>query len=115
LTDARGRCYVLDAPTLLSVSFRFRISHRTKRIWDPEIDRMKTAIFAASVVVWLIITSVSAYAYALHRVTSPEAAPGYETTWDFQLLMFAISRLPVFVAALIVVLWLERRFLPKSD
>jgi hypothetical protein len=66
-------------------------------------------------VLWFVITSISAYAYALHRVTSPDAIPGYETAWDFQLFTFSISRLPLFVVALILVLWLERRFLPKRQ
>ncbi len=40
---------------------------------------MRKWIFAGSVAGWLAITTISAYLYVLHRVTSPDAEPGYET------------------------------------
>jgi hypothetical protein len=45
------------------------------------------------VLVWLVITGVYASYYVLDRVTSPDATPGYETDWSFQLLAFSIVRL----------------------
>ena len=71
--------------------------------------QVKRPITLVIVLVWLVMTAVSAYSYVVDRINSPEASPGYETDWDFQLLMFAIVRLPLFVSGLALALWLERR------
>ena len=66
-------------------------------------------------VVWSTITGVSAYSYAVSRMTSADAIPGYETTWRFQLLMFAIFRLPLLIAGLALVLWFARTLRLKNQ
>jgi hypothetical protein len=76
---------------------------------------MKRPITLVTVMLWFVVTAVSAYFYVITRINSPDAAPGYETDWDFQLLMFAIVRLPLFVGALVLLLWLERRRRRESN
>ena len=71
---------------------------------------MKPWITGATVLLWVGVTAVCAYAYAFDRVTSPDAIRGYETSWRFQLTMFSIFRLPLFVVVLGLLLWLERHF-----
>ena len=63
---------------------------------------------------WLIFILIMALVYAHNRLNSPVADPGYETTWSFQLLMFSFFRLPIYLVALIVVLWLEKKYLSPS-
>ena len=55
---------------------------------------------------WALATTLLARNYCLTRITDPTASPGYETSWYFQLVMFAIFRLPLLVLALGTVLWL---------
>jgi len=64
----------------------------------------------ATVGLWLAVTGVYAYRYAIRRVSLPDAV-GYERAWDWQLFFFAITRLPLLVLLLAVVLWLEWRWL----
>jgi len=72
--------------------------------WSNEIP-----ITLVTVTLWFVVTALSAYFYVINRINSPDADPGYETDWDFQLLMFAMARLPLFVGGLVLFLWLERR------
>jgi hypothetical protein len=51
------------------------------------------------------------YFYARNRIYSPEATPGYETMWSFQLAMFAIYRLPILAIVLFAILLVETKFL----
>jgi len=53
--------------------------------------QVKLSPLLCTLVIWSTITGVSAYSYAVARITSVDAIPGYETTWRFQLLAFAIS------------------------
>jgi hypothetical protein len=47
--------------------------------------------------------------YTSSHVNDPESV-GYETEWRFQLLMFAIVRLPFLLVALgLLMFWLKRR------
>jgi len=46
---------------------------------------------------WCFLVVLAGYFYARNRIYSPEATPGYETLWSFQLAMFAIFRLPILV------------------
>ena len=66
--------------------------------------RRRQLLIATTVLLWLLVTGVSAYLYALSRVSSPLAERGYETTWSFQLTMFSVFRLPFFAALLAVAL-----------
>jgi hypothetical protein len=71
---------------------------------------MKNWATKVTVVVGLALTAACAYTYVHDRLTARDATPGYVTTWDFQLLMFSIFRLPLFLLALALVVWLQRRF-----
>lgn len=55
---------------------------------------------AAILALWAMVTGVYAFLYSFYRVHSPLADPGYETTYRFQLLVFALTRLPILIAAL---------------
>ena len=63
----------------------------------------------------LLVTGLAAYFYVHERIGSPKAIPGYETTWKFQLIMFVIFRLPLFLIGLGLLLYLERRFLSRGS
>jgi hypothetical protein len=75
---------------------------------------MRPRAIVITVLVWLAIAGVYAYYYAFDRVTSPDAVPGYETDWGFQLFAFSIVRLPLFVIALVLIIWAGRRFWPRK-
>ena|SRR5436190_5458539 len=77
----------------------------------PRINKMKALVIGSTVCLWLIATSAGAYFYALARIGAPDGSLGYEATWRFQLVMFSIFRLPLFLVALALVLWVENRFL----
>jgi hypothetical protein len=40
------------------------------------------------------------YLYVITAISSIDAEPGYETSWRFQLLMFAIFRMPIWIGVL---------------
>jgi hypothetical protein len=65
-------------------------------------------VLARYVSLWLVATIASAHWYVSSRIALPDAAPGYETSWDFQLFMFSLVRLPLFVAGLGILLWSTR-------
>jgi hypothetical protein len=60
----------------------------------------KPALLTAGI--WAAIAANWAVTYILPRISDPGAI-GYEGDWDFQLLMFAIFRLPWALLALVVV------------
>ena len=61
------------------------------------------------VAVWAIVTALSAYIRVTNVLGSPGLTPGYETEWRFQLAMFGIVFFPFFLAALVIVLLIDRR------
>jgi hypothetical protein len=71
---------------------------------------MRNRITILTVLLWLALAAGCAYTYVHDRITAPDAAQGYETTWNFQLLMFSIFRLPLFLVALALVVRIERHF-----
>ncbi len=63
------------------------------------------------IMAWLMATGLYAYLYIQDTITSPEAE-GYEKDWEFQLLMFALFRLPFLLLALFALVlgrWWSRR------
>ena len=70
---------------------------------------MKT-IRTWTVVGWCLLVLILGYFYARSRVYAPDSAPGYETTWSFQLAMYAIFRLPIYVIILCCALVFETQF-----
>jgi hypothetical protein len=87
--------------------------HRTRSASHE--DQVKLWPLLGTLVVWSTITAVSAYSYAVSRMTSVDAIPGYETTWRFQLLAFAIFRFPLFLGGLALARWFGRTLLLKSE
>lgn len=70
---------------------------------------MKRVVLSTIVGTWLLVTALLARSYCLERITDPGAQPGYETSWYFQLVMFAIFRIPLLLLALGAFLWLVHR------
>lgn len=64
---------------------------------------------------WCFLVVLMGCLYARNRIYSPEADPGYETMWSFQLAMFAIFRLPGLVIILCGILFLETRLLKNRN
>ena len=62
---------------------------------------------------WCLLVCLIGFLYARRRIYSPDAVPGYETMWSFQLAMFAIFRLPILVLILVGVLFLEGKLFSK--
>jgi len=67
-------------------------------------------VIAGTTLVWLIAVTLYARQYIIARVSLPDAV-GYERAWDWQLFFFGLTRLPLLVAMLALVLWLESRWL----
>lgn len=60
-----------------------------------------------TVAVWAIIAGIYAYYYVKSILALPNLSRGYESDWDFQLLMFCIFRLPLLLIGLIAVIAFE--------
>jgi hypothetical protein len=75
---------------------------------------VKTVSTLLTVTLWFIVTAFSAYAYVVHRLQLTDLGEGYVRDWQFQLWMFAIFRLPLFVCGLILLLWLVHRWQRKQ-
>jgi len=73
----------------------------------------KSALVALTIVVWLI----ACLAYELHRISAILALPPsgdlYAHSWGFQLGVFAVLRLPVWIVALLVVFVVEFALLTR--
>jgi hypothetical protein len=67
-------------------------------------DRLKTR-YLTPIGLWLFAMAVYAYVYVTRRTSLP-GAEGYEAEGDWQLFFFSITRLPVLLAVLALVLWL---------
>ena len=57
-------------------------------------------VILAIVVLWLIATCLYAYYYVVTILNLPEPYDAYARNWQFQLLAFAIVRLPFLILAL---------------
>jgi hypothetical protein len=62
--------------------------------------------------VWSLVTAIYAYFYVTSILASPNLE-GYEAEWDWQLLFFAIVRLPWLLLVLALVIYFEIRWLKK--
>lgn len=65
------------------------------------ISRRKI-IFAGIALLWLTIVCIDGYINILHGVSLP--GYGYETQWQFQLLVFLTSRFIIYLFALFIVI-----------
>jgi hypothetical protein len=77
------------------------------------MSKLKSTVIA-TLVVWAVVTLSYAYLYVTSR-TGLAGAEGYEAEWDWQLFFFAITRLPLLLIVLGIVLWLERRLLRQPS
>ena len=75
---------------------------------------MKRKAILVTIIVWFVLTVFSAYLYARIKVKTPLSEPVFESMWGWHLLMFGIYLLPIFVIALILILWIEMKLLQKK-
>ena len=71
---------------------------------------MKRWLMGSTTLAWAIGVMLYANKYIVTRVSLPNAV-GYERAWDWQLFFFSLTRLPLLVAMLILVLWLEWKWI----
>jgi hypothetical protein len=70
----------------------------------------KRRIMLATTGVWLLTIIFWCVYYVHTRITSPDAVPGYETMWTFQCFCFSLTKLPIAVLILFIVLLGEYHF-----
>jgi hypothetical protein len=63
-----------------------------------------------NILIWCLITIVYAYIYIKAALNYPKLQ-GYEAEWQFQLLIFSISRLPWLLLALALIIFIEIKLL----
>jgi len=69
----------------------------------------KRRVILLTCTVWLLVVCGYASVYVVSHATSA-GAEGYEKLWDWQLMFFALTRLPILVVVLLVVVFLETRY-----
>lgn len=67
----------------------------------------KTSLVLITVVCWLIACPLYGYYYVVSTLASPEPYDEYARNWGFQLVVFAIFRLPFLFIALLLLIGLE--------
>jgi hypothetical protein len=70
-------------------------------------------LFGITIFVWIVATVIYAYFYITSILAQPNLE-GYETEWQFQLLMFSIFRLPWLLVGLVVVIAIQKNLLGHS-
>lgn len=75
--------------------------------------KMKFIILIASLLIWTIIVIIHAY-YSINYGLQ-NAGDGYDTQWQFQLMAFAITKLPFYILGLILFLIMELSLLYALD
>lgn len=73
---------------------------------------MLRRILVITIASWFVITTTAAYVYVSSRIALP-GIEGYEQAWDWQLFFFFITRFPFYLAALLLILFMEKRLLSK--
>lgn len=86
--------------------------------WNEKAGRFKrmsrrATVFTSTALTWLLVTGAYAAFYVIAR-SNLSGAEGYETQWDWQLMFFSLTRLPYFVAAFAVVIFIEAKLLRRS-
>ncbi|HQO16465.1 MAG TPA: hypothetical protein PLG02_05845 [Methylotenera sp.] len=69
-------------------------------------------VIGLTILAWCLITAIYAYLYVTTVLSYPDLQ-GYEAEWDWQLMFFAIVRLPWLLLALALIIWGEIKFLKK--
>lgn len=80
---------------------------------------MKRLVMAGTVLVWILVAGSLACDRIRTYSTFPRPSIDYEKQWDFQLAMLAITRLPLLLLGLFVLLgvelWLFARIEKRKD
>ena len=83
--------------------------------------KKRTIITLSTVLGWSLIVALFAREYVLEGISHPEAlehiptdydAVALQKLWWIQLIGFALVRFPLFLVALVLVLFIERRMFP---
>jgi len=69
-------------------------------------------VIGLTILAWCLITAIYAYLYVTTVLSFP-GLQGYEAEWDWQLMFFAIVRLPWLLLALALIIFGEIKFLKK--
>lgn len=72
------------------------------------LSMIRRKVFGITIIVWIVATVMYAYFYIASILMQPNLE-GYETEWQFQLLMFSIFRLPWLLIGLAVVIAIQKR------
>lgn len=75
---------------------------------------MKRKVILTTIAIWMVATIICGYIYVVIGATRSPVAAEYETWWNYRLAFFAVSIFPILLAALLIILWLEYRYLPKE-
>ncbi|HEY8219422.1 MAG TPA: hypothetical protein VIF86_04915 [Methylobacter sp.] len=73
------------------------------------LSMTRRKLFGITIFVWILATEIYAYFYVTSILAQPISG-GYETEWQFQLLMFLIFRLPWLFVGLVVIIAIEKNF-----
>ncbi len=68
---------------------------------------IRRKLFGITISMWIVATVIYAYFYVTSILAQP-ILEGYETEWQFQLLMFSIFRLPWLLVGLVVIIAIEK-------
>jgi uncharacterized membrane protein len=66
----------------------------------------RNKIIALTILIWAFVSITYAYVYVA-SILSHSGLQGYESEWQFHLLMFSIVRLPLLIGALVVFIGLK--------
>lgn len=67
-------------------------------------------IVTLTIALWVCVTSAYAYFYVKEKLSLPNLV-GYEAEWNWQLVFFSITELPVFLILLFLLLFAEYYFI----
>lgn len=65
--------------------------------------KLKLTLALGATIAWLVAVPLWAWYYVVSILSSPEPYDAYAMNWQFQLMMFAIFRLPYAFIALLVI------------
>jgi hypothetical protein len=71
------------------------------------LSMIRRKVFGIIIFAWIIGTVIYAYIYIDSILAQPNLE-GYETEWQFQLLMFSFFRLPWLLIGLVVVIAIQK-------
>ena len=75
--------------------------------------KKQTRVIILTVLVWILISIIYAYFYVTGALSHADLK-SYESEWQFQLLMFALYRLPLLIFSLATIIILEIKYLKKK-